>query len=210
MAFEIFTPDASLNAELATIKQAAFAEVPFFRFTFPTHDVPAMESWYREREMGRFEDPACRIIAIREASTGTLVGWLRWSQPSGVAHYDKPENQWTQHAPPDGTKMDTFHRLYDDLAIMERKWMDASKDWELLTLAVDPKFKGRGYGNALVQHLSREADRVGATMFLASTSPAEPLYRKRGFQEKDRMFVDMDGQRDSLTVMIREPQPPSE
>lgn len=59
--------------------------------------------------------------------------------------------------------------------------------WELAKLAVDPAFRGRGLGEALVRAVAAEARRRGGTVLWLETAkklgPAIALYHKLGFVE---------------------------
>lgn len=50
-------------------------------------------------------------------------------------------------------------------------------------LAVAPKFKGQGIGNAMLKHLTDMSDREGILTYLCTTEPKTlPLYEKHGFE----------------------------
>ncbi|MBW8783655.1 MAG: GNAT family N-acetyltransferase [Novosphingobium sp.] len=61
----------------------------------------------------------------------------------------------------------------------------APDEEELLLFAVDPLYRGRGLGTAMLQQLAREAWQRGARRLLLEMragNPAESLYRRHGFE----------------------------
>lgn len=53
----------------------------------------------------------------------------------------------------------------------------------LETIAVHPKFQGRGIGGAMMAHLTDIADREGVLTYLSTTDPKTvPFYERLGFR----------------------------
>ena len=82
-------------------------------------------------------------------------------------------------------------------------------DTELLLVAVDPAFRGRGLGFLLLEHLVMTAKANGSDRIfleMRRDNPAEKLYRRFGFApvgERPNYYRTLDGQRlDAITFAI--------
>jgi len=72
---------------------------------------------------------------------------------------------------------------------------------DLALLATDPTHQNRGAGSILLRHILAHADSSGHETYLEAPPHAAPIYRKFGFQERDK--VDVDVQADGGTEMYR-------
>jgi len=88
----------------------------------------------------------------------------------------------------------------------------ASDEAEILSLAVAPGRRRRGWGAALVSKAATLAHRSGArTMFLevaTSNEPARALYRRLGFAEAGRRRAYYGGKEDALILSANLPLMP--
>jgi len=78
------------------------------------------------------------------------------------------------------------------------------------SMAVDPKFQGRGIGLKLLEYGFRIVDKSGQDLYLESTPGGKRLYQKAGFETLDSLdlssFNLLDGEY-TLTAMLRKPKP---
>lgn len=65
-------------------------------------------------------------------------------------------------------------------------YMEQQDDWRLLFLAVDEKYRGKGYGTTLAQYAMNEMIKMGAKtvgLWTRLSNPAQNIYKKLGFVE---------------------------
>lgn len=75
--------------------------------------------------------------------------------------------------------------------------------WYIYVLGVDPSFAGRGYGGALLRHVTAQADAASAPAHLETTNPKNlSLYRKFGFEVTEEIVI---GEAPPAWVMTRPP-----
>lgn len=206
MAFEIFIPNRSHLQELVRIKQKAFRSFELFQIMMPIDEIGTMEHYFAAREELWYDCADQRAIAVRETDTGRAVAWSRWSIPS-------PNNPDTRLLvpPPEGTKLDLYQTLRQLQKDLKRPYKDHASEWELLTVATDPAFEGRGCGKLMLQYITNLADEVGASIDLWASATGMHLYRKFDFQEKDQLVMDLSkyGRSENakvLTWMVRAPR----
>jgi len=78
------------------------------------------------------------------------------------------------------------------------------KAWNLLTLAVDPRFQKQGLGTQLVEEGLRRVDKAGVSAWLLSMHGLEPWYGSFGFVEKVRANIGDFAKWEGGAVMFRE------
>lgn len=88
--------------------------------------------------------------------------------------------------------------------------LSAGEDVELLTIATDPSFRGRGLGAAILGALEAEAQTRQHTRWIlevaTDNAPALALYRRRGFEEIGRRkgYYPRLGERCDALVLARD------
>ncbi|KAK8212078.1 hypothetical protein IWZ01DRAFT_254536 [Phyllosticta capitalensis] len=82
---------------------------------------------------------------------------------------------------------------------------DASS-WYLVYIGTKPAARGKGYARKLVDHVTRQADRDGRATYLESSNAANlPFYRRLGFRECRKLYLQRSEKVVELDVMVREP-----
>ncbi len=77
-------------------------------------------------------------------------------------------------------------RENNDLIGFVAYFMEYPDEWRLLFLAVDEKYRGKGYGTTLAQYAMSEMIKQGAKKIMLWTrlaNPAQNIYKKLGFVE---------------------------
>lgn len=77
-------------------------------------------------------------------------------------------------------------RENNDLAGFIAYYMEQPKEWRLLFLAVDEKWRGKGYGTALAEYAMNDMIAAGAEkigLWTRLSNPAQRIYKKLGFKE---------------------------
>ncbi|MCR5803108.1 MAG: GNAT family N-acetyltransferase [Clostridia bacterium] len=64
------------------------------------------------------------------------------------------------------------------------------EDNHIFRLFVLPKYQGKGYGRALMDHAEKKAFENSDTIVLDSSLPAKKIYMKRGFKETEYHVID--------------------
>lgn len=80
--------------------------------------------------------------------------------------------------------------------------------WYLVYLGTRPQARRMGYARALVEHVTLRADRDGKACYLESSKEMNvDIYRKFGFEARDRIVLEQAAGRPDvpLEIMVREP-----
>lgn len=97
--------------------------------------------------------------------------------------------------------------LGDVYAVIEKmeQFHPAAPHWYLPLMGVDPVLHGKGYGSALLSHVTQQCDREGSLAYLESSNPKNiPLYKRHGFQVIGEI---QSGTSPTMTAMLRAPSP---
>ncbi|KAK7511031.1 hypothetical protein IWZ03DRAFT_363275 [Phyllosticta citriasiana] len=82
---------------------------------------------------------------------------------------------------------------------------DASS-WYLVYIGTKPAARGKGYARKLVDHVTCRADRESRAMYLESSNVANlPFYRRLGFKECRKLYLQRSEEVIELDIMVREP-----
>lgn len=129
---------------------------------------------------------------IRSESEGiSYTGWLDGVYPTVKTAYSALERGDLFVGTVDGITVGTavFNSIQVD-CYSEGKWKHVCPDNEVMvmhTLAIDPAFRGKGYGNAFVEFYEKYALDNGCFELRIDTqlknTPARAMYKKHGFTE---------------------------
>ncbi|KAL9065781.1 MAG: hypothetical protein Q9161_008006 [Pseudevernia consocians] len=122
------------------------------------------------------------------------IAVARWQFPfslSAEQQVEKEELQKATPARPEGWNKELEHEFSGALDKLQEKWVDDSKDYVLLGLAVLPTHQRLGLGSLLIRKGLAAADEVGARTYLESSAVGVPLYLKHGFKQVDEILIDM-------------------
>lgn len=149
----------------------------------------------------------CILTDVRK-----VVAVARWQFPYRLSAEQKAEKEELQKAAParpEGYNKELeedFSKLRNKL---QEKWVDDSKDFVLLGLAVSPTHQRLGLGSLLIRGGLAIADEAGARIYLESSAVGASLYLKHGFRQVDDILIDMRPYGgtgiESAKCMMREP-----
>ena len=78
--------------------------------------------------------------------------------------------------------------------------------WYLVYIGTRPKYRGQGLARALIEHVTGLADSRGLACYLESSNPVNPqIYRKMGFRERRKIYLQRGRRNVEMDIMVREP-----
>ncbi|KAI9829869.1 MAG: hypothetical protein M1819_005967 [Sarea resinae] len=79
----------------------------------------------------------------------------------------------------------------------------------LVYVGTKPTSRGKGYARKLIEHVTKQADVEGRACYLESSNAMNPpIYRKLGFEVKQKIFLSRGLRSVELDIMVREPANP--
>ncbi|KAF2143677.1 uncharacterized protein K452DRAFT_160893 [Aplosporella prunicola CBS 121167] len=79
--------------------------------------------------------------------------------------------------------------------------------WYLVYIGTRPGARGKGYCRRLIEHITRVADAERRATYLESSNERNvQIYRRLGFAEEKRMYLQRERRVVALDVMVREPE----
>ncbi|PVH80515.1 hypothetical protein DL98DRAFT_491332 [Cadophora sp. DSE1049] len=155
--------------------------------------------------------PWVKYHKMIEVETGKIVAWSRWHFPRPLKDEErgKMDPDYFDDMPA-GANAALLKEWFDKLEEVESKYIDREKGFFINYLAVLPSYQRLGLGRQLLDIGLKEADKLGASVFLVATEMGAGLYKKAGFQEIERFSIDAkpwggDGET-VFRSMRREPQ----
>ncbi|KAI9752328.1 MAG: proteasome regulatory particle base subunit [Chaenotheca gracillima] len=80
----------------------------------------------------------------------------------------------------------------------------------LVYLGTKPGEEGKGYGKALIEHMTRQADAEGRACYLESSAVKNNgMYERRGFRMKRKIYLSRGEVPIPIDIMVREPANPA-
>lgn len=156
------------------------------------------------------ESPRVIVFKAVDDRDGTIAGYANWrfygiemdataaeggapKQPEGRAAAQEGGGA-AEAVIPGADKVNaldemTGKHLQDNL---DSKLYEGCKAIAICGLSVDPRYQGLGIGSRLMEWATDRADEHGAFMWVHSSEGGWPFYVRHGFEETDRLTIDLD------------------
>lgn len=146
----------------------AFASDPFVRWILPDPNVYVQDCMKHAGKMApkSFHNGHAYIIG---ANCGAIV----WVGPESKSHHDDSDGGDGGGGPAE----------LEELIRRSEQYRPTVPHWYLGWIAVDPMWRGKGLGGALLKHTLEISDRNHLPIYLESTNAANlSIYKRHGFE----------------------------
>ncbi|TLD31840.1 Acyl-CoA N-acyltransferase [Venturia nashicola] len=113
-----------------------------------------------------------------------VVGYAGWLASVQGKESEQETNAFDADTSPRDKDVDAYKHAVALVSTAQSEMLGEGKRkvWNLASLAVDPRFKGRSIASKLVQFRPDKADRDGLPAYLESTPVAIGLHQRLGFE----------------------------
>ncbi|KAH7420165.1 acyl-CoA N-acyltransferase [Cadophora sp. MPI-SDFR-AT-0126] len=138
------------------------------------------------------ECPWVKYHKMVEVETGKIVAWSRWHFPRPLKDEEKGsmDPDYFEDIPA-GANASLLQEWFDKLEEVESKYIDREKGFFINYLVVLPSYQRLGLGRRLLDIGLKEANALGASVFLVATEMGAGLYKKAGFKEIEQFVIDV-------------------
>jgi ribosomal protein S18 acetylase RimI-like enzyme len=170
---------------LAEIYFSAFSIDAISLLVFP-RDNSATFKWWYDSIVEEIDDPNSAFICICDSSSKhqKAVAFAKWNFPSAPISTALPS--W-----PEGSDTELANHFFGNLGRRHEENMKGRKHWYLELVATLPEYQGRGAGGQLLRWGIKKADEESAEIYLEASPHGKPIYERLGFQEVDRLVVEL-------------------
>lgn len=177
------TDDAALVGKLVA---DAFVEDPPVMWVVPNESERAVTMRPLFTAVSRMGLEANRVLA-----TDDLLGSVCYAPPEVARPVsDEAKAEAASAVAALGEERSALVRRFLTTLDEQKAELMAPTTWELKTLAVSPLARGRGYGVALMDAVSDDADKSEAALFLQTFRPWNVgFYERRGYRVVDERVV---------------------
>ncbi|KAJ6025051.1 hypothetical protein N7540_005848 [Penicillium herquei] len=167
---------------------------------WPPHLQPKVEAAERpsdgqddeiRRMIPMLGDPKNTYLLVTEKSTNKAVAFVWWSHNQGQTKAQWAEGYANRYRPPtmNGGLMDAT----GGVRYLKRAELLGEKEYfQLKELYVLPEYQRQGLGGLLVAFGVHKADELSLPAYTEASPEGLELYVKHGFQEVDRVTVDLE------------------
>ncbi|KAF6241891.1 hypothetical protein HO173_000603 [Letharia columbiana] len=197
MKFSVHAANSADCPALATLSLAAFKDDPivgFYAKNVPPDIMHAYQCQQYRRRLQTSSLNGLKVFKVVDDDTREIVAVARWQIPYSLSVEQQAEKEKLQEAKlarPEGYNKELEEAFSAALDKLQEKWVDDSKDYVLLGLAVSPSHQRLGLGSLLIRGGLAMADEVGGRVYLESSAVGMPLYLKHGFKPVDDILIDM-------------------
>ncbi|KAK3641171.1 hypothetical protein LTR56_011411 [Elasticomyces elasticus] len=193
---------------IAEIVVSAFDNDAHTQMTIEARGRSAYQNDMAQGMQGWMASPRSIVMKATDDRDQTIVGFCAWGF-DGVPIPDSEDgstpqldSETSEEAAEDtqAPKNECVKRLAELetattkhlLDFMTKVKANGSKRIYIISIAVDPRFQDQGVGSSLVKWGTDVADKAGAFSWVHSSEGGWRFYEKHGFEEVDRLTVDLD------------------
>ncbi|KAE8446102.1 hypothetical protein EG329_012473 [Mollisiaceae sp. DMI_Dod_QoI] len=185
----------SLLMRKATLSDAsALTEIYFSAFTvdavsllaFPRNK-SSWDFWYNS-VVEEIADPNAHFLCVYDSDSPDqkIVAYAKWNGPNVPFGTDLPE--W-----PEGGDHALANHFFGNLVNRHASIMKGRRHWYLELVATRPEYQGKGAAGKLLRWGIERSDEEGTETYLEASPDGKPIYERFGFQEVDRLVVELEG-----------------
>lgn len=173
---------------LTDIYFSAFSNDAISLLVFPRD--PESRKWWYDSVVEEMGDPNAHFMCIidTESPDQKVVAYSKWN--GSDAPFPDGSNPIKWPANSDSELADHF---FGNLLSRHAKMMRGRKHWYLELLATRKEYQGRGAASQLLKWGLAQSDAAGTETYLEASPEGKPVYERFGFEEEDRLIVDLKG-----------------
>ncbi|KUJ19891.1 acyl-CoA N-acyltransferase [Mollisia scopiformis] len=177
---------ASDASALAQIYLSAFSVDAISLLVFPRNK-SSFDFWH-DSILEELDDPHAHLLCVYDSSSPDqkIVALAKWNGPDALIQTDLPE--W-----PEGADQKIANHFFGNLFGRHETIMRGRKHWYLELLATLPEYQGKGAAGQLLRWGIEKSDEDGTETYLEASPDGLPIYQHFGFEEEDRLVVELDG-----------------
>ncbi|KAF1991131.1 acyl-CoA N-acyltransferase [Aulographum hederae CBS 113979] len=170
-------------------------------------DIPSVRTWWTKMIDEEILDPTALFLKVVDGEDGAedglseIVAWGKWNKPVQGKEEDEPLPPW-----PEGGDEDVANRFFEQAGKKHKQVMGQRPHWYLELLATSPEHQGKGAGSMLLKHAANLADESGHETYLESSPEGVSIYHRNGFEDRERIEIDIKGQMYHNICMVRKPK----
>ncbi|KLJ05608.1 hypothetical protein EMPG_10904 [Blastomyces silverae] len=172
---------------IADIHLASFGGNMMLQAQFPT---PALRAGLRislmDKAREEIRDPQWAVLVIRDDNE--IISFAKWKRPVLDASYAEVPWRW-----PEGTRMDILNEWTKKVDDACSRVIGDTPCYCLSFIGTNPKYGGRGAASMLISWGLERSEIENVPIQLESTLVAWPLYKKLGFENKERIQMQLEG-----------------
>jgi len=196
----------SLTLRKASVADvASMADIYFSAFTidaisllcFPRSN-QAVYDWWFNMITEELSDPQANHLVITAPSTTNpsqeeVIAWALWNAPSPTPPSASTATTTDLPTWPAGCDVVLANHFFGNLVQRRKRIMDPRPYWYLEIIATRPDWQGKGAAGKLLRWGLERADQQGVEVYLEASPDGKPIYEHFGFEEVERLVVDLDG-----------------
>lgn len=164
-----------------------------------------LQAW---REHAQESTTPCAIACVHtdpETGTETIVGFAEWfiyEKPRSPEQYRKPPFLLSMSWIEDDGEREKVKRWMQPTLDKRIKWLGGRGCGVLMYMCVDKAWRRQGASTLCVQWGLDRCKELGLPAYLEASEDGEPVYKKLGFAEVEKVFMDFDGVEAVFPAMI--------
>ncbi|PGH09490.1 hypothetical protein GX51_00595 [Blastomyces parvus] len=187
MPLTLTNAEESDVGDIADIHLASFGQNMMLRAQFPT---PALREGLRVSLMDKareeIRDPQWAVLVIRDENE--IISFAKWKRPVNDAAYHEAPWRW-----PEGTRMDILDEWTKKVDDACSRAIGNTPCYCLSFIGTHPKHERRGAASMLIRWGMERSASENVPIQLESTLVAWPVYKKLGFEDKERIHMRLEG-----------------
>lgn len=142
-------------------------------------------------QLHSLKSPNAHFICIYDSSTPDqkIVSYVKWNGPDEPFTTDLP--LW-----PEGADLEAANYFFGNLLGRHAEIMKGRRHWYLEFIATVPEYQGKGAAGQLLRWGIQKSVEEGTETYLEASPDGKPIYEHLGFQEVDRLVVNVEGKLD--------------